>query len=174
MVLPASFLRQGSRQWWEFYWHQLRIWELDVGLVSFCFFLVAGLAIHWFFLWIFMGTCPFRRQAPDPVHEPAARGRQQCRVNSPAQTARAIRRWLWAGRKVRRVLRLRRLWAALGTSLQDNWVQDLVLGLERRGGQLVRVRDSEREIARREAAAVAKARARLRARFTTSRTRSPQ
>ena len=66
-------------------------------------------------------------QAPPPVP-----------VQAPP--ARARLRWHSAVQQIARVLRLRRRWAALGWYLQGQRIQDLVFGLERRQGRLIRRR----------------------------------
>ena len=76
-----------------------------------------------------MGACPARQtQVPRVVVR-----------NTAAQAARARANWKLLVRRVSRLLRLRRRWSALGRFLQQPRVQDLVLGLERRQGQLRRV-----------------------------------
>ena len=109
-----------------------------------------------------MGSSCSRRNAHQ---EPAALGGGVRIQNSPQQSAKARANWKLGFRRVHRILVQRRLWAELGHFLQADPIQDLVLGLERRGGQLVRVRAADQEIARREASAVAKAKARVRSRF---------
>ena len=176
VLLAATFDRQ-RQDWWVCYWAELRELQLDSGLVFFWLSLLTGIAYHWFFYWIFMGTCPTRRQAPqhrDPLQGPQRVPRHpQRRVNTWQQSVRAIATWRRATKKIHRILHLRRLWAGLGLSLQTDAIQQLVLGLERKGGILVRRRTPDQEVQRRESAAVAKARARLRARFL-DRTASPQ
>ena len=81
----------------------------------------------------FMGNCLARAQ-------PQVRVGQGRHANTAAQTARAKLNWHRVIQVVARILRLRRRWAALGRYLQGPRIQDLVLGLERRQGQLVRRR----------------------------------
>ena len=88
-----------------------------------------------------MGLCPSR--APAPV---------------PSQRARSL--WRLAARRIRKILHQRRLWSELGRYLQDPAIQDLVLGLERVRGHLIRTATPAVARQARENAAVAKARAR--------------
>ena len=81
---------------------------------------------------LLMGNCPARSVPQDR--------RQAHRANTAAQSARARSNWHKAVQIVARILRLRRRWAALGRYLQGPRIQDPVLGLERRQGQLVRRR----------------------------------
>ena len=85
-----------------------------------------------------MGGCPARQPAAQPVLPVQVRLVQQ----GPAQQvpSRARRLWHSAVQQIALVLRLRRRWAALGQHLQGRRIQDLVLGLERRQGQLIRRR----------------------------------
>ena len=78
-----------------------------------------------------MGNCPARSA------QPVRRG--LVRQNTAVQAARAKVNWHHAVQLVARILRLRKRWAALGRYLQTPRIQDLVLGLERRQGQLRRV-----------------------------------
>ena len=77
-----------------------------------------------------MGNCPGRLQQGLP--------RRAQQGNYAAQSLRARSRWHQAVQVIARVLRLRKRWAALGKYLQAARIQDLVKGLERRQGQLVR------------------------------------
>lgn len=56
-----------------------------------------------------------------------------------AQSLAARARWHRCCKRIKRLLRLRRLWAAVGRYLQADNVQAVVDGLERRGGRLVRL-----------------------------------
>ena len=86
-----------------------------------------------------MGGCPARQPAAQPVPPLQVRAAQlqQAQVAPPS---RARRLWHSAVQQIALVLRLRRRWAALGQHLQGRRIQDLVLGLERRQGQLIRRR----------------------------------
>ena len=75
-----------------------------------------------------MGVCPSRQ---------ALRALAR---NTVAQSLRARANWKLLVRRIGRILRLRVRWAALGLFLQTPRIQDLVVGLERRKGQLRRVR----------------------------------
>ena len=59
-------------------------------------------------------------------------------ANTVAQSAHAKVNWHRAVQLISRVLRLRTRWAALGRYLQGPRIQDLVKGLDRKKGQLVR------------------------------------
>ncbi len=69
---------------------------------------------------------------------------------------RARQRWALAVKRVRWLLRIRRLWAAVGQYLQRPSVLSLTLGLERRQGLLVRVLPAEVAFRRRSATPVPK------------------
>ena len=79
-----------------------------------------------------MGNCPARSALPVRLG--------LVRQNTAAQAAKAKVNWHRAVQLVARILRLRKRWAALGRYLQTPRIQDLVLGLERRQGQLIRRR----------------------------------
>ena len=74
-----------------------------------------------------MGTCPSRN-----------RHRTNVGINSPAQSTRAKRHWRMVVKEINRLLRLRKRWAALGRFLQGTQIQNLMKGLERKQGKLVR------------------------------------
>ena len=61
-------------------------------------------------------------------------------LTTAAPASRAIGLWRLAVRRITHILRIRRRWAAIGQLLQDPIIQDLVQGLERRQGHLVRRR----------------------------------
>ena len=107
-----------------------------------------------------MGVCPSRR-----IALPRNRG-INAQVPLTAELSRVARtRWQTAFKRVRKILRQRRIWSELGRYLQDPAIQDLVLGLERVRGRLLRTATPAVAQRARENAAAAKARARLRARF---------
>ena len=62
-----------------------------------------------------------------------------------AHLSAARRRVLWrqAFAYTARILRLRRRWSALGLHLQTPRIQNLVSGISRRGGTLIRVADAD-------------------------------
>ena len=70
----------------------------------------------------------------------AAQEQEVRQVNTAAQAARSVSLWRRAVRRITHILRIRRKWALVGQLLQDPTIQDLVRGLERRQGQLVRRR----------------------------------
>ena len=111
-----------------------------------------------------MGLCP-SRAAPLPQR------RGQILLN-PEQSARARGLWRLAIKRVRKILRQRRIWSELGRYLQDPAIQDLVLGLERVRGHLIRTATPAVARQARENAAVAKARARFIARSTVRASRA--
>ena len=78
-----------------------------------------------------MGVCPARAQQP-------VAPQQVQQGTLAARSLRARAHWHQAVQVISRILRLRRRWAALGRYLQGQRIQDLVIGLERRQGQLVR------------------------------------
>ena len=78
-----------------------------------------------------MGICPSRQQHQSPL----LRLR-----NTRPQSIRARRNWHHLVQRISRVLRLRRKWAAVGVYLQQHRIKDLVQGLERHRGHLVRKR----------------------------------
>ena len=65
-------------------------------------------------------------------------GKRRVSAPLPASPSRALTRWRWATRKIVEVLRLRRVWHSLGVWLQQGWIRNLVEGLTRRHGVLVR------------------------------------
>jgi len=74
-------------------------------------------------------ACPSRRPlAPLPVR----------RANTAEESARARRHWKALTKRISRLLRLRKRWAALGQFLQLPRVQNIFFGLDRQRGQLVR------------------------------------
>ena len=89
----------------------------------------------------------------------------QPNINTQLQSQRARGHWVTAIKKVKRLLRLRLYWHYLGQYLQNSGTRNLLLGLERRAGVLHRIRTANAALVVAETAAVAKARARTRARF---------
>ena len=85
------------------------------------------LVVNWVVFGLFMGTassrCSYRR-------------RPQLQQVQPNLVVRA--RWRRAIRRVIRVLKLRRVWSASGAYLAQPEIQQLVIGLQRHGGQLIR------------------------------------
>ena len=65
---------------------------------------------------------------------------QGVRPAATVPASRAVSLWRLAVRRISHILRIRRRWAAVGQLLQDPIIQDLVQGLERRQGHLVRRR----------------------------------
>ena len=61
-----------------------------------------------------------------------------CRANTAEESARARRHWKALTKRISRLLRLRKRWAALGQFLQLPRVQNIFFGLDRQRGQLVR------------------------------------
>ena len=80
-----------------------------------------------------MGVCPSRQASGQPTT------RQREAAYTARQRLIALLRWKTAVKRVIRVLARRRAWAEEGKALQAPWLQDLVEGLERRKGKLVRV-----------------------------------
>ena len=78
-----------------------------------------------------MGICPSRQQHQHPL---------QLLRNTRQQSIRARRNWHHLVQRISRVLRLRRKWAAVGVYLQQHRIKDLVQGLERHRGHLIRKR----------------------------------
>ena len=108
-------------------------------------------------LTLFTGTCPARRPAL-PIN------RVQVTLTAE-QSLRARARWQQASKRVRKILRQRRIYFELGRYLQDPAIQDLVLGLEKVRGKLVRSANTAVARQARESAVAAQAKARLRASF---------
>ena len=98
-----------------------------------------------------MGVCP-ARQLPVP---PAPRRR-----NTPAQSARARLRWQQAVRRIRRLIKLRLIWNHLGIYLQQGWIQNTLLGIERVRGRVDRTQGAAQALQARIRRAAAKAAAR--------------
>ena len=76
-----------------------------------------------------MGACPSRAQVPSRAR---AEGRNQGRRLDLAA------KWRQAVRRVVILLRIRKRWAAMGMALQQERIQSLFEGLERKKGKLVR------------------------------------
>jgi len=74
------------------------------------------------------------------VAEGEARAAAQVAAEAARRRARTRLAWRRAVRKIGQILRLRRRWSDLGRWLQQGWIQDLVDGLQRRGGRLDRIR----------------------------------
>ena len=80
-----------------------------------------------------MGQCPSHSSRAAIALAPR-------RQNTPEQSRRAQARWHKAARQIRWLLKLRRLWAALGGYLAQPQIKDLTRGLERKRGVLTRKR----------------------------------
>lgn len=84
-----------------------------------------------------MGNCSRRAVPPIDVRVPVTP------ATLPAVFSLPRRRWRRAIRFVAQLLRKRKEWAAYGVYLQGLAIRSLVSGLERRSGQLVRVRPGQ-------------------------------
>jgi len=127
-------------------WREWVIWPVDilVGIIhrlggidkflsAYTFLITANIA--YFFIGELagcMGVCPARAGRAGPQRAPDAAARQRAQQNW--DRLRTLVR-----RRIILVLRIRRVWNQLGIWLQQDWVQDLVEGLDRRRGVLRRV-----------------------------------
>ena len=107
---------------------------------------------------------PFIRPIARRLYQPATVGVERQPL-TPEQSTRAIRNWQFLGKLVRRHLKLRIKWAALGKYLDQPNLLSLTAGLDRVKGKLVRTAPADIALEQKVSNSVAKAAARAKARL---------